>query len=57
MKLKHSLLIFSSALFFNSCVKTYTCVDVFGKTTGKVKSYTKAKADNICKQLGGTVAK
>jgi uncharacterized protein (UPF0333 family) len=57
MNLKHTLLFFFTILFLSSCVKTYTCVDIFGKTTGKVKSYTKAKADNICKQLGGTVAR
>jgi uncharacterized protein (UPF0333 family) len=51
------LLFFFIVILLSSCVKTYTCVDVLGKTTGKVKSFTKAKADNICKQLGSAVGK
>ncbi len=57
MCLKQTSLLFSLSLLLLSCTKTYTCVDPFGKETGKVKSYTRSKAISICKTLGSTISK
>ncbi len=57
MHFKNFIIIVTLGLLLISCTKTYTCVDALGKTTGKVKSYTRNKAVSVCKSLGSTISK